>query len=47
MGVCKFYLAGYCRYGNRCNFEHVIPQNNYTRQPNRGNEILVKIYHLF
>lgn len=23
MTVCKFYLKGYCRFGDRCRFEHI------------------------
>jgi len=33
MTVCKFWAQGYCRYGDRCRFEHVDPdQSNYGHQ---------------
>lgn len=32
MAVCKFYVQGYCRYGQQCRFDHIDPQRNQTKQ---------------
>uniref|UniRef100_A0A1B6GGB1 Nucleoporin NUP42 n=1 Tax=Cuerna arida TaxID=1464854 RepID=A0A1B6GGB1_9HEMI len=35
MVVCKYFMAGYCKYGSRCKFEHVSPYDR--RYDNQGN----------
>ncbi|XP_054164973.1 uncharacterized protein LOC128962579 [Oppia nitens] len=29
MTICKFYVNGFCRYGNNCRFEHISDTNHY------------------
>ncbi|OTF77125.1 hypothetical protein BLA29_003293, partial [Euroglyphus maynei] len=36
MVVCKFYVQGYCRYGQQCRFDHFDPQRNQPKQNNSG-----------
>ncbi|XP_015907096.1 nucleoporin NUP42 [Parasteatoda tepidariorum] len=43
MTVCRYYLQGTCRFGNRCRFEHVDPSysrdfNNDSNYSNRRND---------
>lgn len=41
MPVCKFFARGNCRKGNNCNFEHVLPNDDYGRVDDyRGTSVL-------
>ncbi|GBN87746.1 hypothetical protein AVEN_110823-1 [Araneus ventricosus] len=38
MTICRYFLQGYCRFGDRCRFEHTDPDSTYQEEnPKRSN----------
>ncbi|KAF8791762.1 hypothetical protein HNY73_003445 [Argiope bruennichi] len=35
MTICRYYLQGYCRFGERCRYEHADPESSYQEETPR------------
>ena len=44
MDICKFWIKGYCKFGEKCRNLHYYPDKNETQLINTDEEILIIDY---